>query len=340
MYESGVYSTCSHNQYLGLTATDTVQERSGADIEVEESHDAAQLGQSEPHVDEVWLVAHQQGHCVALLQSPVVQEGLRYPVTPPVHILVGVHLPFIDEERLVGLLLSQLHKLVQDSDNPPSQPVHLHSQPIQQNFQQVSQVSPEVGEEEFLDEVQGDNSGGSARYPGGQHWEWIKVVPATHFLTARRLDTRSRDVVSSLAGCGVPGESRSGLRLFPPSPPPEKCAAALGSRTNSRSGTSSTGGGKQPAAAARRAPPPHCPAQSRHGRRPQRPARPPASAPPPPPARCGGPCTCGTARPGGRGQGRRGGSPSPHHARLTRESPGARDSRTAPSCWRAAAAAP
>lgn len=190
MYESGIYFTCSHNQHLGLTATDTVQERSGANIEVEESDHTAQLGQSEPHMDEVWLVAHQQGHCVTLLQSPMVQEDLRYPVTPPVHIPVGVHLPLIDEERLVGLLLSQLHKLVQDGDNLPLQPVHLHFEPIHQYFQQVSEVSPEVGEEEFLNEVQGDNPGGSARYPGGRHCEWIKVVPAAHITAARQLETR------------------------------------------------------------------------------------------------------------------------------------------------------
>lgn len=164
-----VYSTCSHNQYLGLTATETVQERSGADIEVEESHHAAQLGESKPHMDEVGLIAHQQGHCVTLFQSTMVKEDLGYPVTPPVHIPVGVHLPFVDEERLVGLLLSQLHKLVQDGDNLPPQPVDLHFQPIHHDFQQVSQVSPEVGEEEFLDEVQGGNPGGNARNPGGQH---------------------------------------------------------------------------------------------------------------------------------------------------------------------------
>lgn len=211
MYVSDAYSTCSHNQYLGLTATDTMQERSGADIEVEESHHAAQLGQSKPHVDEVWLIAHQQGHRVALLQSPVVQEDLCYPVAPPVHISVGVHLPFVDEEWLVGLPLSQLHKLVQNGDNPPLQPVPLHSQSVHQYFQQVSQISPEVREEEFLDEMQGDNSGGSARYPGGQHRQWVKPVPAAHFPAAGRLRGRSRGAGSGQAGRqGAEPEERAG----------------------------------------------------------------------------------------------------------------------------------
>lgn len=140
-----------------------MQERSEADIEVEERHHTAQLGQSEPHVDKVWLVPHQQGHRVALLQSLVLQEDLCYPVTPPVHIPVGVNGPFVDEERFVGLLLRQLHKLVQDGDNSPLQPVHLHPQPIGHHFEQVSQVGPEVGEEEFLHEVQGQNPDSSPR---------------------------------------------------------------------------------------------------------------------------------------------------------------------------------
>lgn len=176
-----------------------MQERPGADIEVEESHHTSQLGQSKPHVDEVGLIAHQQGHRVTLLQSAVVKEDLRYPVAAPVHIPVGEHLPIVDEECLVGLLLSQLHKLVQHGDNLPSLPVALHSQPVKQYLQQVSQISPEVGEEKFLDEMQGGKAGHNARYPGGKKlWEQREVVPGTHFLTARHT-ARHRE--SSPAGC-------------------------------------------------------------------------------------------------------------------------------------------
>lgn len=167
-----------------------MQERCEADIEVEERHHTAQLGQSKPHVDEVWLVPHQQGHRVSLLQGLVLQEDLRYPVTPPVHIPVAVNGPIVDEERFVGLLLRQPHELVQHGDNSPLQPEHLHPQPIGKHFEQVSQVGPEVGEEEFLDEVQGQNPDSSPRYPGGRHWKRVKVVPATHLPAAGPPGTR------------------------------------------------------------------------------------------------------------------------------------------------------
>lgn len=164
-----MYCTCSYNQYLGLTAADTVQEGPGSDVEVEERHHTAQLGHSKPYMDEVRFVAHQQGHGIPLFQSRLLQEDLSYPVTPPVHVLVGVNIPFMEDEGLVRLPFSLFHKPVQYRENLPSEPVELHRQPIFDHFQQVSEVMPEVGEEEFLEEMQGDNPSRSARHPRGHH---------------------------------------------------------------------------------------------------------------------------------------------------------------------------
>lgn len=99
------YFTCAHHEGPGLTAEDAMQEGLGANAGVEEGHHAAQLGQAEPHVDEVGLIAHQQSHGGPPFHGGMVQEDMGHSATPSVYILIGVDVSLIDDERFLRLLL-------------------------------------------------------------------------------------------------------------------------------------------------------------------------------------------------------------------------------------------
>lgn len=152
------YSTCAHYEGPGLAATDAMQEGVGTNVGVEEGHHAAQLGQAEPHVDKVWLIAHQQGHGVPPFQRGMVQEDMGHSATHFIHILIGVGVSLVDDERFLGLLLGMTQEFIQDSDKLPFQSAHLQPNSIAYHLQQVPKVMPEVREEKFLQEVQEDHS--------------------------------------------------------------------------------------------------------------------------------------------------------------------------------------
>lgn len=152
------YFTCAYHEGPGLAAADTVQKGVGANVGIEEGHHAAQLGQAEPHVDEVRLVAHQQSHSVPPFQRRVVQEDVGHSATSFVHILIGVDVSLIDDEWFLGLLLGKIQEFIQDSAQFPFQFVHLQPNSIAYHLQQVPEIFPEVREHEFLQEMQEDYS--------------------------------------------------------------------------------------------------------------------------------------------------------------------------------------
>lgn len=131
-----------------------MQERVGADVGVEEGHHAAQLGQAEPHVDEVGLVAHQQGHGVPPFQRGMVQEDMGHSATPFVHIFIGVDVSLVDDERFLRLLLGMAQEFIQNSDQLPFPTARLYPHSTLYHLHKVPEVVPEVREQEFLQEVQ------------------------------------------------------------------------------------------------------------------------------------------------------------------------------------------
>lgn len=54
--------TWGRHQHRGLAAAQAVEQTLVAEVVVEQSHGAAELGQAEPGEDEAGLVAHEQGH--------------------------------------------------------------------------------------------------------------------------------------------------------------------------------------------------------------------------------------------------------------------------------------
>lgn len=97
------------------------------------------------------------------------EKDLGHPVAPAVDLPVGVSLPFENQERFVGHSLCHGQKAIQYRLHPTSALVELHAHPGAEHFQQVAQVQPEVGEEEPLHEVQGQQRRRAGGETGQKH---------------------------------------------------------------------------------------------------------------------------------------------------------------------------
>lgn len=136
--------TCANNERLGSTAPNTVKKSSGFNVDVQKGHFTAQFTQSEPHADEVRLVAHQQSNNVALFQRALRPEGARELVTSPVHILVRESLLFKENEWLIRVLPRLVKKAVEERGDP-SLHTSLQSPAVPQKFEVINQIHPEEG---------------------------------------------------------------------------------------------------------------------------------------------------------------------------------------------------
>lgn len=165
MISTGQSFTWTSDQGLGSTAVEAVQQGLGLDISVEESHRAAHLGQPEPDAQEVGLVAHEQGHTVPFLQFDFLQENIGEPVAPLLDVPVGVDASVVDDKRLVGDALRLLDEAIQDRAHAGCELEELQFHSVPNHPHQKEEVSPEVWEAKFLQNMSGENARGQSREP-------------------------------------------------------------------------------------------------------------------------------------------------------------------------------
>lgn len=170
--------TRSNNQRCGPAAAETVQQRFGLDVGVEESHRAARLGQPEPHADEVGLVAHEQRDAVSLLQLGGVVEDVGQPVAAAVHVPVRVDAPVVDHEGLVGGALRLLDEPIQDRAHAGCQLGELQLQAVPDELQQKEDVTPQVREAAPLD-AESEHQSGTERRDAAQSESHAAAVRRT-----------------------------------------------------------------------------------------------------------------------------------------------------------------
>lgn len=107
--------TLGDDQDFGSAAGETVQQRLGANVGVEQRHNAAQFEQTQPGPDEVGFVPTEQSHGVPLLEPGVGLQSSGHSVTLSVHLTVRVRAVLENNERFVRLLSNVVQKTVQDA---------------------------------------------------------------------------------------------------------------------------------------------------------------------------------------------------------------------------------
>lgn len=160
--------TWTHNKGFGSATVETMQQGPGFDIEVEKSYSTAQLAESEPNVNKIGFIAHQQGNRVPLFQDALLKEYLSHLIASFIHILVRECVVLVDDKGLIGDFLGLLHKPVQHGHNFRSLLVCFDLYPVADGLGKVFQVHPKVRKEELLYNKGWDPSY-QRRYPSRKH---------------------------------------------------------------------------------------------------------------------------------------------------------------------------
>lgn len=142
-----------------------MQQRLGLDVRVKKSHRATDLRQPEPNAQKVGLVAHEQSDAVSFLQAHSTEEDLSEPVAALLDVPVGVDPAVVDDKRLVGNAFRLLDEPVQHRAHAGGELEQLQLHPVPDHFQQKEDVSPEVWEAEFLQNMSGEDTRGQSREP-------------------------------------------------------------------------------------------------------------------------------------------------------------------------------
>lgn len=107
--------TCRRDDHFGPAAGEAVQQRFGPDVEVEQSSQAAQLGQTEPGPHEAGLVGQEEGDRVPLLQPGCSLQSSGHLVALSVHMSVRIFPTLEEQEGLRGMLLRGIQEAVHDA---------------------------------------------------------------------------------------------------------------------------------------------------------------------------------------------------------------------------------
>ena len=148
-----------------------MEQRLGLDVCVEKGGGTSQLGQAEPHRDEVGFVVHEEHHAVPLLQGPLLQEHVGHPVAALINVSVRVYHPLVNKESFVRDTLRLFHERVHHSHHPGGQFAELQFDAVRDDLPQKGDILPEVGEKQLLQHVQGEK-------PRGHSWE--PLLDGTH----------------------------------------------------------------------------------------------------------------------------------------------------------------
>lgn len=142
-----------------------MEQRLGLDVDVEESHRAADLRQPEPNAQEVGLVAHEQRNAVSFPQLHPLEENIGESVAALLDVPVGVRAVIVDDERLVGDAVRLLDEPVQDRTHAGCHLEQLQLHAVPHHLDQKEDVPPKVREAEFLQDVSRENARGQSREP-------------------------------------------------------------------------------------------------------------------------------------------------------------------------------
>ena len=132
-----------------------MQQRLGLDVCVQKGDGASQLGQAEPHRDEVGLVVHEEHHAVPLFQGPLLQEHVGHSVAALINVSVRVYHSLVNKERFVRDTLRLFHERVHHSHHLGGQFAEFQFYAVRDDLPQKGDILPEVREKQLLQDKQG-----------------------------------------------------------------------------------------------------------------------------------------------------------------------------------------